>query len=66
MSKNFFKFVIVTPSFNENIGGVVALHLLCHKINEMGFESYIYDINRPVKKYNSFLGKINYKYQKYN
>jgi uncharacterized protein YdhG (YjbR/CyaY superfamily) len=63
MVKNSLKFLIVSPSFNENIGGVIALHLLCHKINQMGFESYIYDINRPVKKYNSLWKEIKYKFR---
>ncbi len=63
MVKNSLKFLIVSPSFNENIGGVIALHLLCHKINQMGYESYIYDINRPVKNYNSLWKKIKYKFR---
>lgn len=62
MSKNLLKFVIVTPPFNENSGGVIVLHLLCHKLNQMGFESFIYHIKRPVKNYNSTWKKIKYKF----
>lgn len=49
------KFIIVTPSFNENIGGVIALHLLCHRLNSNGIKAFIFDINRPIFKNTSFL-----------
>lgn len=57
------KFIVVTPSFNENIGGVIALHLLCHRLNEIGFDSLIYDVNRPVKDNDSIWKKIKYKFR---
>lgn len=47
------KFLIVTPSYNENIGGVIALHLLCHRINALGIKAYLWDINRPHQISNS-------------
>lgn len=63
------KFLIVTPSYNENIGGVIALHLLCHRINSLGRNAYLWDINRPIKASNTPLQLIrlwwrNKKYQK--
>lgn len=36
------KFLIVTPSFSLNSGGAIALHKLCHLINENGREAYLF------------------------
>jgi hypothetical protein len=44
------KFIIITPSFNENVGGVIALHLLCHRLNVNGIKAFIFDINQPIFK----------------
>jgi hypothetical protein len=49
------KFIIVTPSFNENVGGVIALHLLCHRLNSNGIQAFIFDINQPIFKNSFFL-----------
>lgn len=49
------KFIIVTPSFNENVGGVIALHLLCHRLNTNGIQAFIFDINQPILKNSFFL-----------
>ena len=38
MSRNF---LIVAPSYDENVGGIVVLHKLCHLLNERGVTSYI-------------------------
>lgn len=49
-----YKFLIFTPSYNENSGGVVVLHKLCHVLNELGYESYVkpYTYSYEVKKNN--------------
>lgn len=36
------KFIIVAPSYNPNSGGVVVLHKLCHILNNLGYEAYLY------------------------
>ena len=36
------KYVIYTKSFNEDSGGIISLHKLCHMLNALGEESYIY------------------------
>lgn len=36
------KFIIFAPSYNEKSGGIVVLHKLCHLINELGHEAYLY------------------------
>jgi hypothetical protein len=35
------KFLIVAPTYDENIGGHVVLHKLCHLLNERGVEAYL-------------------------
>lgn len=40
---NKIKMVIVfAPSYDENIGGVIWLHKLCHLLNNCGMQSYIF------------------------
>lgn len=36
------KIIIVSPPYCENNGGVIALHKLCHTINELGGEAYLH------------------------
>ena len=40
MAKN--KYIIYTSSFDEKSGGVIALHLLCHLLNEKGEDAYVW------------------------
>lgn len=35
------KFIIVARDYNENGGGVIALHKLCHILNKKGHEAYV-------------------------
>jgi hypothetical protein len=35
------KYLIVSPGYDENIGGHVVLHKLCHLLNERGIEAYL-------------------------
>lgn len=35
------KYLIVSPSYDENIGGHVVLHKLCHLLNDRGIEAYL-------------------------
>jgi len=34
-------YVIVTPGYDTNHGGIVALHKLCHLLNAKGYEAYV-------------------------
>ncbi len=35
------KYLIVAPTYDENVGGHVVLHKLCHLLNERGVEAYL-------------------------
>lgn len=36
------KFLIFTPTYNENNGGSIVLHKLCSILNGLGYKSYVY------------------------
>jgi len=36
------KILIISPSYQENSGGVVALHKLCFILNQLGYESFLH------------------------
>ena len=42
------RFIIHCGSFNENIGGVIALHRLCDLLNRDGHEAYLWPDNKPA------------------
>jgi hypothetical protein len=37
-----YKYIIYAPPYDENGGGAIALHRLCHLINECGGEAYVH------------------------
>ena len=37
-----FKFIIFSPSYHEDIGGIIVLHKLCHTLNKLGYSAFIY------------------------
>lgn len=36
------KFIVFTPSYDENVGGPIALHRLCHLLNELGEHAEVF------------------------
>lgn len=42
MKNKKLKFVVYAPSFNENSGGIIALHKLCDLLNKLGETAYLY------------------------
>jgi tRNA A-37 threonylcarbamoyl transferase component Bud32 len=42
------KIIIYAPSYSDKVGGTIALHKLCHIINEIGGEAYLYPMFRSV------------------
>lgn len=47
--RNETPFIIWAPSFNASIGGHIALHYLCHLINNLGYRAYIWPAARWPK-----------------
>lgn len=37
------KYIIYTPGYDENAGGRIVLHYLCHLINHLGGEAYLWN-----------------------
>lgn len=46
-SINFMKFIVFSPPFDDNRGGPVVLHTLCHLINQAGYKAYIHPQCKP-------------------
>lgn len=36
------KFIVYSPSYLQDSGGIIALHKLCHVLNQLGEEAYLY------------------------
>ena len=45
------KYIIATPSFTYNSGGIIVLHKLAHLINEFGYDAYLYHYKIDKKSY---------------
>ncbi len=45
------KFIIFAPTYDENIGGVILLHKLCHLLNANGIKSFLFPFFTPSKEY---------------
>jgi hypothetical protein len=50
------KFLICAPSYSSNNGGAIVLHKLCHLINNLGREAYLFPLVDNIE-----LNKFNYK-----
>lgn len=42
------KFIIHSQRYNVNSGGIIVLHLLCHHLNNLGYEAYLWQSYRPI------------------
>jgi hypothetical protein len=42
------KYIIYAPSYDENSGGAIVLHFLCHLLNELGEEAYLWGFNKQI------------------
>jgi hypothetical protein len=42
------RFIIYSGGFDENIGGVIALHRLCDLLNREGHEAFLWPDNKPA------------------
>ncbi len=48
------KYLICSPSYSENNGGAIVLHKLCHLINDLGHEAYLFPFvdNHQLNRFN--------------
>ena len=46
--KTDVRFIIYSPPYNENNGGAIVLHRLCHLINSLGFKAYFFSNKTPI------------------
>lgn len=42
-------FIIYAPSYNEDSGGIIVLHKLCHTLNECGFNAFLWPNQHGTK-----------------
>lgn len=42
ITKNFNKFIIFSPSYSDTNGGAIVLHKLCHELNTLGYQAFLY------------------------
>lgn len=62
-NKDKISFVIFTPLYDENIGGIIVLHKLCSILNKMGHSAKLWHTKNPTKinTLRTFLQKLRYK-----
>jgi hypothetical protein len=49
------KFLIFSPTYDDNSGGAIALHYLCHLLNEMGHQASIAPLYKTYESDQRFL-----------
>jgi hypothetical protein len=54
------KIIIAAPSYNPSIGGGIVLHKLCHILNELGYDAYLYPTLKLNGQINHFILNENY------
>ena len=61
------KYLIFAPSYNDNSGGTIVLHKLCHLLNELGSEASLFPffVNHEINYFNFFDSILSFlKYEK--
>ncbi|MCP5162586.1 MAG: hypothetical protein H6999_02640 [Hahellaceae bacterium] len=49
MKENTPRFIIYAPPYNEDSGGSIVLHKLCHVLNDIGYPAYLYPNQHGTK-----------------
>jgi len=49
------KFLIVSPPYDERVGGAVVLHKLCSILNGLGYESYLHPYHKRYRLNSNFV-----------
>ena len=52
------KFIIYSPEYDENSGGIIALHRLCDLLNREGMQAYMWPPHKPVFSMKHFFVSI--------
>lgn len=40
------KFIVYSPSYDENVGGAIVLHKLCDTLNELGYSAFLWPFGK--------------------
>jgi hypothetical protein len=52
------KFIVWAPPFDEDSGGSIALHLLCHRLNGIGHQALLWPGDRPLVRLGDGAGRL--------
>lgn len=52
------KFVLWAPPFDERIGGAIALHALCDRLNALGSEALLWPEGKPLVRFGDSVGRL--------
>ena len=68
MSSNY---ILFSPPYNEEVGGAIVLHRLCHTLNELGCSAFLWPMDKPIvssirKKISRRLRKVDKKFNQFS